>query len=248
VLGDLDDDGVPEWLARSNRLGSEHFHFGQLFLLTAPDVMLDEEEAEESSLESPPYIASSITQDGESGTLAMWPVELPLNASGSMFGYSVAWVGDFDRDGYEDAIASSTHATHAEGEINSGGVWFFAGQADGLFDEGVNLGRFPGFSSWDHVKSVASAGDFNGDGDADFAVILGHDERPQAWSTEYWLDPNSSEDSCQELAYDQGGIYIFLGGQDADLRPDFVFYGDQAGLVPESLTGGFDFNGDGHAD
>ena len=134
-LGDVDDDGIPEWFARSNRLGSEHFHYGEFFLVTAasPEAEVpslpDEEEdrGEDDTITSPrpPFTgALSFSDEEESRDVAMWPLQLPLNASGAQFGYSVAWVGDFDRDGYEDAIASASHATYSEddgasGEINA---------------------------------------------------------------------------------------------------------------------------------
>lgn len=251
-LGDIDADGHGEWIARSNRGGGSHYHLGQTFLLTAH---LEGTGNEDSVGGGDPvggveYRGTAMSLD-EEWSMDLVRLNLPLQSAGAQFGYSVAWVGDFDGDGFEDAVVTASHASYtgatpAQGLINSGGLWLFRGQADGGMDEGQHMDKFVNFSDWDHVKGVSSAGDFNGDGWADFAVVIGNDERPATWTEAHWL--NGAEDSCTALGYDQGGIYVFLGGPSADLTPDFAYYSDVGGLLPEAIEGGFDFNGDGFHD
>lgn len=84
------------------------------------------------------------------------------------FGYSVSTAGDVNGDGYADVIVGAPFYTNGQG--SEGGAWLYLGSGSGLEedpdnkDEGnqtnANLGR-----------SVATAGDVNGDGYAD--VIVG---------------------------------------------------------------------------
>ncbi len=255
-LGDINGDGKADWVAQSNRQGSEYWHYGAQYLIMseAPneeemvdrDDLVTEVHIEEQVSEVDPEVSELVEVQQTYNTSRL---ELPTQASGAQFGYGVAWIGDFNADGYEDAVVTASHASYNDadggnGEINSGGIWVYYGEETGLGQHGIRVDRFPGFSSWDHTRDVSSLGDFNGDGYPDFAVSIGNDDRPGNWGSDYWLP----QENCVDLYYDQGGTYIFLGGPSADLRPDFVYYGDAAGLIPEKMAGGFDLNGDGYGD
>lgn len=260
-LGDISGDGIVDWAAQSNRLGSPHFHFGaQYIILSDPPPSANPEggedgqngtdedaEAEMDLITARQVVMTPNIDDPEvlepietETTYSSFKLSLPTQPSGAQFGYGVSWIGDFNGDGFEDAVVTASHASYSGGEVNVGGIWMYYGQSNGQLSEGVQIERFPGFSSWDHIRGVSSVGDFNGDGFPDFGVTIGNDERPRDWSADYWL---GTED-CAEQLYDQGGTYIFLGGIDPNVRPDFVYYGDTSGLIPEKITGGFDLNGD----
>ena len=255
-LGDINGDGEADWVAQSNRQGSEFWHYGAQYLITS-EILSEEEAAERNDAVTEVHMALQPTEaDPELTELVevhqiynTSKLTLPTQASGAQFGYGVAWVGDFNADGFEDAVVTASHSSYRgndgeNGEINSGGIWVYYGEGNGLAPQGVRVDRFSGFSSWDHIRDVSSLGDFNGDGYPDFAVAIGNDERPSDWGDSHWLP----QEDCVALHYDQGGTYIFLGGPSTDLVPDFVYYGDTGGLIPEKLTGGFDYNGDGYGD
>eukprot|EP01030_Chromulinospumella_sphaerica_P019105 gene19105-biopygen16909 len=95
---------------------------------------------------------------------------------GDRFGAAVASAGDVNGDGYLDIIVGATHAD--PNGANSGSAYVLFGTASGLPTDlattpldgtngfhirGANAGAFAGYS-------VASAGDFNGDGYGDLIV------------------------------------------------------------------------------
>ncbi len=102
------------------------------------------------------------------GTPANAHRHLEINQSAARFGYSVSTAGDVNGDGYADVIVGAPF--YANGESEEGGVWLFLGSSSGVSaspankDEGDKIGARFG-------RSVATAGDVNGDGYAD--VIVG---------------------------------------------------------------------------
>ncbi len=86
----------------------------------------------------------------------------------SDFGFSVAWAGDVNWDGYADAIVGAP--LYDAGEVDEGRALVYPGTASGL----DSLAMFLAESNDAGAKlgsSVASAGDVNGDGYSD--VIVG---------------------------------------------------------------------------
>ena len=164
-------------------------------------------------------------------------VILDGQSAGDRFGFSVASAGDFNGDGLDDVIVGAWLDSN-NGQTSSGSAFIFFGQnpvsqlilradadADIILD-GQSAGDRFGFS-------VASAGDFNGDGLDD--VIVGA-----------WLDSNNGQTSS-------GSAFIFFGRNPtiqlslrADADADVILDG-------QSLFDGFgysvasagDFNGDG---
>jgi len=83
------------------------------------------------------------------------------------FGYSVATAGDVDGDSYSDIIIGAYH--NGCGGNNAGKAYVYHGSASGL--NTIPLWNATGKIAYDCFgKSVASAGDVNGDGCGDIAV------------------------------------------------------------------------------
>jgi hypothetical protein len=133
-----------------------------------------------------------------------------------LWGRSVATAGDVNGDGFADVIIGSS---------SGGRVYLYRGSASGL----------PDYYSWavsgsgGFGRSVASAGDINGDGFAD--VIIGAN-----------LYDNGETD--------EGGAHLYLGSASGlSPTPSWSAEGDQADAqFGTSVAAAGDVNGDGWAD
>ncbi len=106
---------------------------------------------------------------GAAGTFSAAPTMLSgLAASGlrSYFGTPVAGVGDVDLDGYDDIAVSAT----AHAGDNTGYVYFYRGSASGVATSPSPTRVGPDGSGGHFGDTVGSAGDVDGDGDADVYV------------------------------------------------------------------------------
>jgi hypothetical protein len=89
--------------------------------------------------------------------------------AGASLGYSVASAGDVNGDGYADVVAGAY--LYDEGDTDNGKVWVWHGSASGLGVRQTPWTRWgPNDDSY-FGRSVASAGDVDGDGYAD--VLIG---------------------------------------------------------------------------
>jgi len=174
--------------------------------------------------------ASGIADGGASTAAA----QLESDQAGALLGGSVASAGDVNGDGYADVIVGA-HLYDA-GQTNAGAAFVFLGSASGVADgnpasaharlESDQSGALFG-------RSVASAGDVNGDGYAD--VIVGA----------HLYDAGEA---------DEGAAFVFLGSPAgvADGSPATAhaqLESDQAGAnLGWSLATAGDVNGDGYAD
>jgi Tol biopolymer transport system component len=159
---------------------------------------------------------------------------IEANQPGANLGYSVASAGDLNADGYSDVIVGAPF--YSNGESGEGAAFVFFGSASGLSDgtpasadvqiESHQVGALLG-------RSVASAGDVNGDGHSD--VIVG--------ATNY---------SSGETA--GGAAFVFLGsaseipdGSPANAHAQFE--SNQLGAaLGQSVASAGDVNGDGYSD
>ena len=145
-------------------------------------------------------------------------------ATSDLFGVSVATAGDVNGDGYDDVIVGAHHSDAGGNDAGRAYVYFGGPGADSVADlvltgeaAGDGLGR-----------SVATAGDVDGDGYDD--VIVG---------------ANLSDAGGP----DAGRAYVYLGGPGADAVADLVLTGEAEGdNFGISVSGAGDIDGDGHDD
>ena len=140
-------------------------------------------------------------------------------------GYSVGRAGDLNGDGYDDWVVGATG--HEVGGIATGAVYVFFGGS----------GSLPTAPTWTYVptvragagRSVAGAGDVNGDGYDDLIV---------------------GAPSWQNTQYSEGAALLFLGHAGLpSATPDKAWFGGQGNaLFGTSVAAAGDVNGDGYAD
>jgi hypothetical protein len=159
-------------------------------------------------------------------------------------GLSVASAGDVNGDGFADLIVGADYAD--PNGLYSGASYVVFGQASGFAAnlnlsslDGSNGFRLSGGASRDYSgRSVASAGDVNGDGFAD--LIVGASR----------ADPNGSASGASYVVFGQAsGFAANLDLSSLDGSNGFKLSGvvadDQSGI---SIASAGDVNGDGFAD
>src|SRR5262245_49502503 len=142
--------------------------------------------------------------------------------TGDVFGCSVAWVGDVNGDGYDDFLVGAFRYPEIA-SVGQAYLYFGGPSIDSVAD--LVLPAPPGGAGWFGV-SVASAGDFNGDGHPDF--IIG-----------------------AEQAGNEGKAFIYYGGPSLDATPDFTLTGESTGALiafGASVASAGDVNEDGFDD
>jgi hypothetical protein len=160
--------------------------------------------------------------------------QLESNQTDAWLGYSVAGAGDVNGDGYADVIVGAE--LYDAGEVDEGAAFVFLGSASGIV--GTTPATAHAQLESDQAdarlgRSVAGAGDVNGDGYAD--VIVGA------------IRYDAGE-------VDEGAAFVFLGSATgiADGDPGTAaaqLESDQADArLGISVAGAGDVNGDGYAD
>ena len=148
------------------------------------------------------------------------------NVEDALFGWSVATAGDVNGDGYADVVVGAPEMS--AGQTREGQAWLWHGGPNGI--AGGNDWNVQGNlnNAW-YGKSVATAGDVNGDGYSD--VIVG--------------SPGYTDGQVEE-----GAAFLYYGGPDSlsqsagwskrsnEADSDFGF----------ALASAGDVNGDGFAD
>jgi hypothetical protein len=135
------------------------------------------------------------------------------------FGTSVAGIGDVNGDGYDDLLAGAFRYPEI-GSIGRAYLYFGGPAMDAVAD--LVIDPPSGGAGW-FGTSVASAGDFNGDGHADF--IIG-----------------------AQQAGAEGKAFIYYGGPSLDAAPDVTLVGESTGSLTAfgaSVAQAGDVNEDG---
>lgn len=178
---------------------------------------------------------------------AMESLELPVITAGELLS-PVAFAGDFNGDGHPELVAGAPNADVYNSQFNAGAAWLYSGSSDGISAEPAQMFYGPaGYSENDNFGySVASAGDFNHDGFGDFAVLSRLESRPSSFSSTDYANPTE----CNTAKAEVGAIFIYLGSSTGQLaaRPAFIYYGPQEKNSLLTISGGFDYDGDGFDD
>lgn len=183
---------------------------------------------------------------------------MPGAASGHRYGAAVAFTGDLDGDGQGDLVAGAPNMDDPKGfEATTGSVWLFKGSAAGVATKATfDWLDFAGHGSGDVVGfALANAGNFDGDGKPDLAVIARSEDAPATYSSAYVTLPQGTTclmDPAKPKTFkafsDAGAVYVFSSTAGATKNPRWVIYGPQAGQALDVVAGGFDYDGDGLED
>jgi hypothetical protein len=149
---------------------------------------------------------------------------LPGEATSDDFGHSLAGAGDVNGDGFADVIVGASG--NDAGGTDAGAAYVFLGGA--IMDTVADV-VLTGQAASDGVgRSVAGAGDLNGDGYADLVVGA------------------YKNDAAPFIA---GAAYVYFGGLSLDDVPDVMLRGKAAeDIFGFSVGRAGDVNGDGYAD
>jgi hypothetical protein len=148
------------------------------------------------------------------------------NQADASMGYSVAGAGDVNGDGYSDIIIGASG--YDNGETDEGAAFIYHGSATGISTTAAAILE-SNQSSAQMGRSVAGAGDVNGDGYSD--VIVGA----------YGYDNGESN---------EGAAFIYHGTATGILTTAIVMIeGNQTNAsLGTSVAGAGDINGDGYSD
>ena len=166
-------------------------------------------------------------------------------------GISVSGAGDVNGDGFDDFLVGAVRAK-PDGGFENGAVYVvFGGEAvmPSSFDlstiDGTNGFRLDGKNMLDFVgRSVAAAGDVNGDGIGD--LVIGASYSSYSYGGAYIVFGGGTLSTLDAAdGKTDGTLDLSLLDGSAGFRLDGAAFGDHAGI---SVSGAGDVNGDGFQD
>lgn len=184
---------------------------------------------------------------------ASWNMTLTGSVGNLYLGYSVASAGDVNGDGFGDVIVGAYgYVSH------SGRAYLYPGSPTGLQTTSV-WEVTPSYSYDEFGKSVASAGDVNGDGYSD--IIIGAPKKgiyddtggvygyygSATWpaTTEDWFLEGETDDSLFGCAVASAGdvngdgygdILIGAYGYTSNTGKAYIYLGSSSGILPQGAT------------
>lgn len=148
-----------------------------------------------------------------------------INQAQARLGESVAGIGDVNADGFSDIVVG---ARLYDGAVaDSGGAFVYFGAANPAVSPVPNINVENGQANSQFGAKVASGGDFNGDGYADFLV---------------------GAPSFQGGSTNEGAIYVYPGSAVISSTAYRRLESNQVGAGLGQSLGAGDFNGDGYSD
>jgi hypothetical protein len=143
----------------------------------------------------------------------------------TMFGSSVASVGDVNGDGFDDVIVGAPHYGTTSGEWDGRAYVFFGGAVPDAVPDRV----FSAVGAQDQLGTVVgSAGDMNGDGHPDLFASAPYNDTP---------------------VLNAGALYVWFGGPGFDATPDLVLHGSGVNeRLSLTAANAGDVNNDGVSD
>jgi len=216
VLGEVDGDGAPDLAVFAGFEDSLGWDVGRPF-----------------------YVSGA--------TGAATPLDLPGEAAGKRIGDSMAVVPDVDGDGLDDLFVGAPGAPHRADLMRSGEGLLYRGRAGGSFEEApaMRVGGFSTHGGWQALGTdVGTAGDFDGDGANDLAIVGGWTPMPPTFDATF---ANPNECAPGVWRWGSGALFVLRGGDGAlpSATPSFAYYGPEDNSTIQRVRGGFDFDGDG---
>lgn len=231
-VGDVNADGfgdVVGFSARTDLYGAE-VGAPYVYLGRAPEAPVDPAD---------PPVDPPVDPEEPVEPILPVALEWPAEAAGSRFGRGVNILGDVDGDGVEDVITGAMFQGHPRLGVRAGAAYLYSGGQG----EPTRIEEYPLHSGYDLTGvEVGPAGDFDGDGNQDFAIVAQNEERPTN------LDGYGLAGACGARVGDTGAVFIFRGGFGQDIVPDFIYFGQRRSQLLQTYAGDVDINGDGLSD
>lgn len=174
-------------------------------------------------------LGATFVYSGSGSGVAQTPsMTLMGSQEGSQFGYAVSSAGDLNGDGYSDILVGSPNYTNGQNGEGAVSVYLASWEGKGIENQAKTVIE-GGQAGAAFGRSVACAGDVNGDGFSD--VIVGEPYRDNGVNVQ------------------EGWAHIYFGSADETLKAkSFITSGQAEAELGISVASAGDVNGDGFSD